>query len=77
MEPPATLPPPPTVRTSLYLSQDMLDALQRLAREVNTSVAELVRAAIATDRLLREAVDQGGRVVIVEKRGLREVVIPR
>jgi len=55
----------------------MLDALQRLAREVNTSVAELVRAAIATDRLLREAVDQGGRVVIVEKRGLREVVIPR
>jgi hypothetical protein len=67
----------PNVKTQLNLPQETLEALQQLAARTNTSVAELVRAAIATDRLLREAVDRGGRVVIVDsKRGFREVVIP-
>jgi hypothetical protein len=69
---------PPTIRTQLNLPQDTLEALKRLATKTNTSVAELVRAAISTDRLLREAVDRGGRVLIIDnKRGFREVVIPQ
>ena len=68
----------PTIKASLDLPQDTLEALQRLADEINTSVAELIRAAISTDRLLRDAVDRGGRVLIEDdRRRYREVVIPR
>jgi hypothetical protein len=68
----------PTIKASLDLPQETLEALQRLADEINTSVAELIRAAISTDRLLRDAVDRGGRVLIEDdRRRYREVVIPR
>jgi hypothetical protein len=73
-----TVSSPPTVRTQLNLAVETLEALQQLAKASNTSVAELVRAAISTDRLLRETVDQGGRVLIIDRHGVRrEVVIPK
>jgi hypothetical protein len=69
---------PSEIRTQLNLPQETLDALKQLAEKTNTSVAELVRAAILTDQLLRDAVDRGGRVLIEDdRRRYREVVIPR
>ena len=76
--PTGTESPALTVKTQLTLPRTTLDTLTRLSAESGTSVAELVRAAIATDQLLREAVDKGGRVLIVDhEHGFREVDIPR
>jgi hypothetical protein len=65
------------VRTSMNLPQDSLNTLRELAGESNTTMAEIVRRAVATERFLRDTSASGGKILIKDKNGdsLRELLI--
>jgi hypothetical protein len=64
------------VKTSLTLTKDELETLQRLAAEYGVTVAEMIRRAISEEAFFVEAVEDGGRVLLEDKdKSLKELVI--
>jgi hypothetical protein len=63
------------VKTSLTLTEAELEMLKKLAEESNTTLAEVLRAAIQTEAFLVEAVEDGGRILLEEHDRLRELVV--
>ena len=65
-----------TVRTTLTLRKDELEALEKLAAEYGVTVAEMLRTAISEEAFLVEAVEDGGRVLLEDKdKSLKELVV--
>ena len=65
------------VKTSMNLPADSLKTLRDLSEETNTSMAEVVRRAVATERFLRDTSANGGKILIKDKDGesIRELLI--
>ena len=63
-------------RLSVTFSDQIFAALSELAEAKGTSMAEVLRDAIALEKWFAETTEQGGRV-LVERDGKTREVIPR
>ncbi len=65
------------VKTSMTLPQSSLETLRRLAEASGTSMAEVVRKAVAMEKFLYETTQAGGKILIKDKGSaqLRELII--
>ena len=63
------------VKASFNLLQSDVDTLKEIAQRRGITVTEVLRGAIATEKYLRDAADQGDSIFIEEKGGLvRQIV---
>jgi hypothetical protein len=65
-----------TIKLTVSLSEEVVSALQEMAKEEGTSVTEQLRRAISTQKWLHEVRKQRGARVLIEdpEVGTREVV---
>lgn len=64
------------VKTSLNLPENAVEALKELAQKRGTTLAQVVRQAIATEKFLHDTVEEGGKVLIEDKdKSLRQVLL--
>ncbi len=65
------------VKTSMTLPQKSLDTLRKMAEEAGSSMAEVVRKAVATEEFLRENSARGNKILIKDRDSdvLRELVL--
>ncbi len=68
---------PSTVyKTSVNLPPDAVEALKKLAAKRGSSMADIIRQAISTEKFLDETVSGGGKILIEEKdKSLRHLLI--
>lgn len=52
------------VKTTLNLSAEAIDAMRELALARNTTLAEVIRRAIALDKYLHETTREGGKILV-------------
>jgi predicted transcriptional regulator len=57
------------VRLTADLPPDVAESLKKLAREQNVSVTEVLRRAIFTEKILRERLDAGSKILLESKDG--------
>ena len=63
-------------KTSVNLPQASVDALKALAERTGSSMAEVLRRAISTEKFLNDTVEKGGKVLIQDDDGKqRELLI--
>src|SRR5260370_26609763 len=65
---------PDRVKVTITLSEEVLDAVQELARDRDTTMTEIFRQAITTEKYLHDAQKEGGKILIENGRKTREVV---
>ena len=66
----------PVVKLSVNLPQEIVDVLRGLATRRNTTMTEVIRRGIGTEKYLQDAVDKGGKVLVEDRRGrLRQIVL--
>lgn len=63
------------VKTSVYLPEDAIEALKRIADKRGTTMAEVLRRAVATENFLDKTVEKGGEVLIKEGKTLKQLVM--
>ena len=64
------------VRTTVNLPQDAIDALTEIAGQRGTSMSEVIRRAIATEKFLFDTDQSGGKILIEEKdKRLKQIVL--
>ena len=64
------------VKTSMTLPEQSVDTLRELAKLTGTSMAEVVRRAVATEKFLRDTMQEGGKILIKDKdSSLRELIL--
>jgi hypothetical protein len=64
------------VETTILLPQESVEAVRKMAQKAGTSMAEIVRRAISTDKFIHDAVDEGSLILIKDKdNGMRQLVI--
>jgi hypothetical protein len=74
----ATSNEPGIVKVSFNLPKDEADELRQLAARRNTTLTQTLRSALANEKLLRDEVDDDGKVLIETKRGrLKELILPK
>lgn len=61
----------------MNLPQQSIDTLRELAAETGSSMAEVVRRAVATEKFLRTTFAEGSKILIKDKNSdsLRELLI--
>ncbi len=62
------------VKTSVYLTQDSIEALKRIAGKKGTTMAEVLRQAVATTDYLDQATQRGAEILIKDKNSVRQLV---
>jgi hypothetical protein len=62
------------VKTSVYLTQDSIDALKRIANRRGTTMAEVLRYAIATEDFLDKATQKGAEILVKDKDSVKQLV---
>lgn len=62
------------VKTSVYLPQDALDALRRMSETRGSTMAQVLRQAIATENYLDKETAEGGEVLIKRGKEVRQLV---
>ena len=68
----------PVVKTSVNLPQDAVDALRKMAAKRGTTMADVLRQAISTEKFLDETTSNGGKVLIEENdKSMRQLLIRR
>jgi predicted transcriptional regulator len=66
---------PDVVRLSVNLSPEAADALKAIADERHTTITEVVRDAIATEKFLQDEVARESKILVQDKSGnVREIV---
>jgi hypothetical protein len=64
------------IKTSMNLPAQSLETLRELAKQTNTSMAEVVRKAIEIEKFLRDASGEGSKILIKDKdSSIRELVL--
>src|SRR5215831_15548424 len=61
--------PLPRIKVSLNLLQRDIDIIDTLAEERGVTKTEVIRAAIATEKYLRDAVAQGDKILVEDSEG--------
>jgi len=64
-----------TYKTSVNLPQASVDALKDLAEKTGSSMAEVLRRAISTEKFLNDTVEKGGKILIDDGKNQRELLI--
>ena len=64
-------------KTSVNLPDVTLAVLESLAKRRGKSMSQVIRDAIATERVLQEAIDDNGKILIQEKDGSFKQLIIR
>lgn len=61
----------------MNLPQESVDTLRNLAQQTGSSMAEVVRRAVATEKFLRDTSAEGSKILIKDKdsKDLRELLI--
>jgi predicted DNA-binding protein len=54
-------------KTSVSLPEETLNSLKEIAQKTGTSMAEVLRKAIATEKFLQDTVADGGKILIEDK----------
>ena len=57
---------PTLVRTSLALPKDEFATLKQLATKRHVSVTDIIRRAIVLEKLLDDAIQNGGKILVEE-----------
>ena len=66
------------VKTSVTLPREMVDTLQRLSARTGSTMTDVVRRAIETERLIGETKRHGGKILLQQRdNSLREVIFRR
>ncbi|HYS54256.1 MAG TPA: ribbon-helix-helix protein, CopG family [Thermoanaerobaculia bacterium] len=65
----------PVVRTTVNLTPDAIEAVRQMAKERGTTVADVIRRAIWIEKYLHETLKAGGKVLLEDSHGVRELVI--
>ncbi len=67
---------PKLVKTTLNLSEDAVKVIREIADQRGTTMTEVIRQAIALEKLLFDAEKEGSKVLIEEKdKTLKQIVI--
>ncbi len=67
-----------TVKLSVNVSQEAADALRELAQQRGTTMTEVLRHAIATERFLQEETRKKSKILLEDDSGrTRELVFAR
>lgn len=63
-------------KTSVNLPEETVEALKEMAADSGSSMAEVLRRAIATEKYLQDTVKEGGTVLIKDRdKSLKELLI--
>jgi predicted transcriptional regulator len=63
------------IKMSVNLSPEVVDALKQLATKRNTTMTEVLRQAIGTEKFLDEVSEDQGTVLVEDKKGrVRQLV---
>lgn len=63
------------IQASMILPQDTVDIVRKMAQRANVSMAEIVRRAISTDKLIHDAIDEGSLVLLKDKdNSMRQII---
>jgi hypothetical protein len=62
------------VKTSVYLTQDSIESLKRIAKRKGTTMAEVLRQAVATADYLDQATQKGAEILVKDKDSIKELV---
>jgi hypothetical protein len=66
----------PVVKLSVNLPQEDVDVIRGLAKRRSTTMTEVIRKGIGTQKWLQDAVDKGGKIFVEDRRGrLRQIVL--
>ena len=65
------------VRTSMNLPEESISILRQMASDTGSSMAEIVRRSIATEKFLRDTFASGSKILIKDKGkdSIRELLI--
>ena len=64
------------IQASMGLPEETVDIVRKMAQRANVSMAEIVRRAISTSKLLHDAVDQGSVVLLKDKdSSMRQIIL--
>ena len=64
------------IKTSMNLPEQSIANLRELAAKTGSSMAEVVRRAIETQKFLRDTTDKGSRILIKDKDdSMRELIL--
>jgi predicted DNA-binding protein len=64
-----------TYKTSVNLPQVSVDALKELAEKSGSSMAEVLRRAISTEKFLNDTVEKGGKILIDDGKSQKQLLI--
>lgn len=65
------------IKMIVSLSPEVVGALRHLATRRSTTMTEVIRQAIGTEKFLDEVSDHQGRVLVEDKRGRVRQLVPR
>jgi hypothetical protein len=66
----------PLVKLSINLPPGDVTVIRELAKRRSTTMTEVIRRGIGTEKYLQDAVDKGGKILVEDRRGrLRQIVI--
>lgn len=64
------------IRTSMNLPEESVEIVRKMAQRAGTSMAEIVRRAISTDKFLHDAIDEGSLILIKDKdNSMRQILL--
>lgn len=62
------------IKTSVYLPEQAVEALKEMADKRGTTMAEVLRRAIATESFLDQAAERGGEILVKEGKSVKQLV---
>lgn len=66
----------PVVKLSFNLPPEDVAVIRRLAHKRRTTMTEVIRRGISTQKYLQNVVDKGGKIFVEDRKGrLREIVL--
>ena len=66
----------PVVKLSVNLPPGDVTVIRGLAKKRSTTMTEVIRRALGTEKYLQDVVDKGGKVFVEDRRGrLRQIVL--
>lgn len=66
----------PVVKLSVNLPPEIVAVIRELAKKRSTTMTEVIRKGIGTQKYLQDAIDKGGKLFVEDRKGrLREIVL--
>jgi metal-responsive CopG/Arc/MetJ family transcriptional regulator len=70
--------PPKIIKTSINLPEDAIEAVREISRRTGSSMSDVIRQAISTEKYLQDTTSKGGKILIKESDNtLKELLIRR